>query len=67
MIELLASVTVAQVKEITIILILLLVIWVWRRPRKYILNEAPDDAWWRDLRFWASGVLLLQVCIYLYF
>ena len=67
MLEYLAYITLAQVKGITIILILLLVAWVWRRPRKYILNEAPDNAWWRDLRLWASGVLVLQICVYLYF
>ncbi len=67
MIEYLARISVGQVKFLLIVLFLLLIFWVWRRPRKYILEGAPDGAWWRDLRLWASGVLILQVCIYLYF
>lgn len=67
MMELLSEVTIQQVKYLLIILFCLLILWVWRRPGKYIKSGAPDSAWWRDLRLWASAVLILQIGIYFYF
>ena len=40
-------------------------IWTWALNRDFIFRGAPDDAWWRDLRIWATLVVIPYVTVYL--
>ncbi len=42
-----------------------MIFWVWKRPRAFIFTGAPDNRSWRDLRIWATILLVLQIIIYL--
>jgi len=42
-------------------------IWAWRRPKSFIYQGAPDSSKWRDLRVWASILMVVQIVIYLSF
>jgi hypothetical protein len=42
-------------------------VWAWLRPRDYIYNDAPDNHRWRDLRVWASVLMVIQILIYMSF
>ena len=44
-----------------------MIIWTWLRPKIFIFHDAPDDSKWRDLRIWATVLLLIQIIIYLSF
>ncbi len=48
-------------------LYLLLLFWVLRRPKEYILREAPTKKNWRDLRIWAVVLILFQIALYIIF
>jgi hypothetical protein len=39
--------------------------WVWTLRKEFVFRGAPDQSWWRDLRLWATAVLLPYVAIYL--
>jgi hypothetical protein len=41
-----------------------MIIWAWLRPKSFIFMGAPDKRWWRDLRIWATVLLLIQIIIY---
>lgn len=43
------------------------VIWTWFRPKSFILQDAPDNRTWRDLRIWAALLMVIQIIIYLSF
>ena len=45
----------------------LLSVLVWLIPKKLIYAQAPDQAKWRDIRLWASALILLQVTLYVLF
>ena len=45
----------------------LLAVLVWLIPRERVMQEAPDDARWRDLRLWASVLIAVQVGLYAFF
>ena len=40
-------------------------IWVWCLKREFVFRGAPDRRWWRDLRIWATIVLLPYIGVYL--
>ena len=40
-------------------------IWVWTLRRDFVFRGAPDKRWWRDLRIWATIVVLPYVTVYL--
>lgn len=42
-------------------------VFIWRLPAEFIFHEAPDRAWWRDLRIWATALLAFQCVIYYIF
>lgn len=65
--NLFGQVPLAYAKVIVIILYLLLVFWVLRRPKEYILKEAPTKKRWRDLRLWAVLLIAFQVALYIIF
>ncbi len=39
----------------------------WLMPREFIYHGAPDRALWRDLRIWATLLLLAQCVLYFIF
>jgi hypothetical protein len=40
-------------------------VWVWGLRREFVFRGAPDDQWWRDLRIWATAVVIPYIAIYL--
>lgn len=45
----------------------LVILFSWTIPRDFIYHDAPDRARWRDIRIWASALLLFQCVIYYFF
>lgn len=43
------------------------IVWAWFRPREYIFRGAPTQRRWRDLRIWATILMLIQIFLYLRF
>jgi hypothetical protein len=45
------------------IILFLAAILLWMRtlPASYVLRDSPDDSWWRDIRWWACGILAVLV------
>lgn len=41
------------------------VIWVWTLRREFVFRGAPDRRGWRDLRIWATLIVVPYVAIYL--
>ena len=41
-----------------------MMIWIFTRPKKYIYAGSPDQKKWRDLRWWAGLLILIQIAIY---
>ncbi|MEM9657896.1 MAG: hypothetical protein AAF961_05995, partial [Planctomycetota bacterium] len=39
--------------------------WVWTLRREFVFRGAPDQRWWRDLRLWATAVVLPYIVVYL--
>jgi hypothetical protein len=54
-------------KVVATIFFLGVIIWSWFRPKDYILKGAPDKKLWRDLRIWATILLVIQIALYLIF
>lgn len=44
-----------------------MIIWTWRRPKAFIMHDAPDTNRWRDLRIWATVCLGIQIILYFIF
>lgn len=42
-------------------------VWVWLLKRDFVFRGSPDRAWWRDLRIWATGVVIPYVVVYYLF
>lgn len=40
---------------------------VWLIPKERVYAEAPDNAKWRDIRLWASALILIQLTLYAVF
>ncbi len=40
-------------------------VWVWGLRREFVFRGAPDDHWWRDLRIWATAIVIPYIAIYL--
>ena len=53
----------AKLGALTIFALLLLL--VWSTPRERVFSGARDEAPWRDLRLWATLLILLQALLYL--
>lgn len=41
------------------------VVWVWTLRREFVFRGAPDKRWYRDLRLWATVVVMPYVAIYI--
>jgi len=52
-------------KVIAVLFFLAIAVWTWRRPKSYIHKGAPDNHGWRDLRVWATVLMVIQIFIYL--
>ena len=63
----LSALPVAWANYLSIAGFLLLGVLVWLIPRKLVMREAPDDARWRDIRLWASVLIVVQLLIYAIF
>jgi hypothetical protein len=51
---------------LTVILFAAIILWAVTRPKDYIYSEAPDRKLWRDLRVWATLIMVIQIAIYMY-
>ncbi|MDP6096358.1 MAG: hypothetical protein QGG67_10300 [Gammaproteobacteria bacterium] len=51
----------------TVVIFLLLGLGCWLVKKEAFMSDAPDQASWRDLRWWASGLIVLQLFIYYLF
>lgn len=36
-------------------------------PKAEIMRDAPDQSWWRDYRFWAIPLVIVQLGLYALF
>jgi len=50
----------------TALLFLALLVVCWSLPRAQVLADAPPERW-RDLRLWASALIVLQLGLYVVF
>ena len=41
------------------------VVWVWRLKKEFVFRGAPDNRGWRDLRVWATIVVIPYVMVYI--
>lgn len=46
-------------------LFLVALLWTWLIKRDFIYRGSPDQAWWRDLRIWATLVVIPYITVYL--
>jgi hypothetical protein len=55
------------VKLGVVLLLAAILVWIRLLPVSYILKDAPDDKWWRDIRWWALGIfaILALICVVL--
>ena len=51
----------------TVVLFVLLGLGVMWVPKAVILREAPDSGAWRDLRWWAVALIVVQLGVYYVF
>ena len=58
---------VAWANYISIAGFLFLGVIVWSIPKKLIYADAKDDARWRDIRIWATVLIIIQLILYLTF
>ncbi len=49
---------------ITFGLFFLIALGTWLVPRDQVLADAPDKSAWRDIRIWASCLIVVQLSIY---
>jgi len=54
-------------KIIAVILYIVIMVWVWTLPKNYIMIGSPTNRTWRDLRIWASILMLIMILVYLKF
>jgi len=65
--EWLAAIPLWWAKIVTVILFAGITLWTWLRPREYVMAGAPTKKAWRDLRIWATILMLMQTVLYLLF
>jgi hypothetical protein len=54
-------------KVCTAVLFVSIISFVWTLPKKFVYQGAPDGKRWRDLRIWATILILIQSVIYAFF
>ena len=55
----------ANAGEVILFIIVLIVTWII--PKSFIFSGAPDTRRWRDLRIWATVLIMVQFVIYYIF
>lgn len=45
-------------------LFVIAILWTWGLSREFVFRGAPDRRWWRDLRLWATVVVLPYIVVY---
>ncbi len=50
-----------------VVLFLIVLVATWFIPKSFIFQGAPDKKPWRDLRIWATVLILIQFVIYAIF
>ena len=51
------------VKLLVVVILAAILAWVRLVPASYILRDAPDNKWWRDIRWWAFGIFAILAII----
>jgi hypothetical protein len=62
-----STLPVAWANYLSIFGFLILAALVWLIPKKVIFAEAPDHSRWRDMRLWASALIVMQLILYTLF
>lgn len=62
-----STLPVAWANYLSIVGFLILAALVWLIPKKVIFTEAPDTSRWRDMRLWASVLIVMQLILYTLF
>lgn len=65
--DLLAAAPVAWALPASFVAFVVLLAIVWTIPHEVVMRGAPDGARWRDLRIWATALVVVQLGIYLAF
>ena len=60
----LSGLSMGQAKAVVLGLFAVVLLLVWLLPADYIYRGAQDRKPWRNLRVWATGVVLLQAFLY---
>ena len=61
----LEALPVAWAMPLAVIAFVFLLGVVWAIPRELVLRGSTNDAPWRDLRLWATVLVVVQVAVYL--
>ena len=62
-----AAATASYGKWVFVVALALLLIWLIAMPRRLIGQADGAPPWWRDVRFWAIVVTVVQILIYAWF
>jgi len=54
-------------KVIVLALFVVIFILVWILPNDYIFKGAPDRKWYRNLKLWATAIIILYGYLYIRF
>ena len=65
--EWLAELPLVWGKVVAVVAFVGIAVWAWKRPKSFVYQGAPDSKRWRDLRLWASILMVVQIVIYLSF
>ncbi len=66
-IDWLQSAPVWWANTITQVLFVLIALACFLVPSRVFMNDAPDQSRWRDIRFWALALVIVQLGIYFLF
>ncbi len=67
MIELLQTAPVWWANATTQVMFVLIALAVYAVPKRVLMEDAPDQSRWRDVRLWAVLLVLAQLGIYALF
>lgn len=65
--EWLSSAPIWVANVITVVLFVLIAGACFLVPRRLVMADAPDQAVWRDIRWWALILIVIQLFIYAIF
>jgi len=63
----LMNVSAVWAKVIVLVLFAVIFILVWILPNDYIFKGAPDRKWYRNLKLWATFIIILYGYLYIRF